>query len=115
MTEISQLLQNVDIAGEKARASALLLTILVGVVALGAASWMFRDAERCGKNGIAAFLVTFFAAAYGFSAIVIVVCTWIFLRPDLTRSSRSALSDLPAKFPSGIDVKLTSEDLAEDQ
>ena len=115
MPEMGQLFKSVETSAENAATSALVLWIVLLVVALGVGCWMFTDAESRGKNGVAAFLVTFFAAFYGISAIVIVVGTWILLRPDLAkRGGSSSESDLPDKLPSGIDIKPTSEEFLED-
>ena len=120
MSEIGQLLKSAERSAENAATGAFVFWILLLVVALGVSCWMFNDAESRGKNGIAAFLVTSFAAYYGISAIVIVVGTWILLRPDLAqRGGGSSESDLPDKLPSGMEIRLTSDeflqDLAEDE
>lgn len=81
---------------------AFFLWIAVIVLAIGVAIWMFVDAEARGKSGIAAAMVTIGSAFYGLPAIVVVVGSWMLLRPAKKHEGSKPLPDkLPSDLVSG--------------
>ena len=76
----------------------LVITVLVlhSLVALVAASWIFRDARARGKSGCAAaVMVVVSTLGYGIDMTIIVICTWILFRPgnDVSRRKVQYQSD----------------------
>ncbi len=90
------------------------LWVLAFLVAIAAAIWIFIDAEARGKNGIAAALIAFVSAFYGFPLTLIVLCSWILFRPEKSlRHATSSDTDLPRELPSSIVAASTANEFLE--
>ena len=82
------------------------------LVALIAAAWIHRDARARGKSAWAAALLIFTSTlGYGLGMTIIVICTWILVRPGVDASYRkrsesvavlTTEQQLPNELPAGI-------------
>jgi len=82
------------------------------LVALIAARWIYRDAQARGKSAwAAAILMIVSTLGYGLGMTIMVICTWILIRPSVDASRRNfqdaidiltSGQQLPNELPSGV-------------
>jgi ABC-type dipeptide/oligopeptide/nickel transport system permease component len=86
------------------------LWVVALVVAIVVAVWIYKDAEARGKNGVAAALIALLSIFFNPPFFtIIVLCTWILLRPEKTRrGAANSGQHLPEKLPSDIVATPTS-------
>jgi len=86
------------------------LWVAASLVAIVAAVWIYKDAEARGKNGAAAALIALLSIFFNPPFFtIIVLCTWILLRPEKTRrGAANSEQHLPEKLPSDIVAAPTS-------
>jgi hypothetical protein len=82
------------------------------LVALIAARWIYRDAQARGKSAwAAAILMIVSTLGHGLGMTIMVICTWILIRPSIDASRRNfqdaidmltSGQQLPNELPSGI-------------
>ena len=87
-------------------ASGIVVTVWIVhlLVALIAASWIHRDARARGKSGwAAAILMIVSTLGYGLGMTIMVICTWILIRPSIDASRR--------KLQDAIDVLTSGQQL----
>ena len=87
-------------------ASGIVVTVWIVhlLVALIAASWIHRDARARGKSGwAAAILMIVSTLGYGPGMTIMVICTWILIRPSIDASRR--------KLQDAIDVLTSGQQL----
>ena len=88
----------------------IFLWVAALLVAIVVAIWIYKDADARGKNGVAAALIALLSIFFNPPFFtIIVLCTWILLRPEKTRR-RAADSEqhLPEKLSSDIVAAPTS-------
>jgi cytochrome bd-type quinol oxidase subunit 2 len=79
------------------------LWVAASLVAIGLAFWIYKDAESRGKNGAAAALIVLLSVFFYPPFAIIVLCTWILLRPENTpRRAANLGQHLPDTLPSEI-------------
>jgi len=90
---------------------AVAIWVVAFLVAIVAAVWIFRDAVARGKSGFAAALIALLSVFYGIPFTLIVVCTWILIRPDkISRRPGEVQDPLPETLPPGIVGAATPEE-----
>ena len=85
------------------------LWVAASLVAIGVAFWIYKDAELRGKNGAAAALIVVLSVFFFPPFAIVVLFTWILLRPEKTRRKPADLEQhLPDTLPSEIVAAATS-------
>jgi hypothetical protein len=85
------------------------LWVAASLVAIGVAVWIYKDAESRGKNGAAAALIVLLSVFFYPPFAIIVLCTWILLRPKNTRQrATNSGQHLSETLPSEIVAAATS-------
>ena len=102
-------MQRAQIASRDDTTTVIIFYLLVALIAT---VWIFRDAWARGKSGCAAAMIVIVATFWsGIGLLIIVICTWILIRPSVDASHRNfqdaidiltSGQQLPNELPSGV-------------
>jgi len=102
-------MQRAQIASRDDTTTVIIFYLLVALIAT---VWIFRDARARGKSGCAAAMIVIVATFWsGIGLLIIVICTWILIRPSVDASRRNfqdaidiltSGQQLPNELPSGV-------------
>ena len=107
-------------AAESTAQLAFAIWVVLLVAAVAVAVWIYQDAEKRGKTGLAAAILVIASALQSFLLMVCVLCAWILARPEkLPLNYGKPKNDLPSNLPPGIvaekPVEETLSDLESDE